>query len=286
MTRPDAKSCVHTGASSGIGYEVALALAAKGWRLALVGRDSGRLNRALEAIARQYPQAKLTAHRADLSSLDEVRRLAAELLKALPRIDVLINNAGAFFMRREVTPDGLEKTFALNHMAYFLLSEMLRERLIASAPARIINVASGAHRGGKLDFGNLQGQRRFFGWSAYQASKLCNVLHASELASQLAGTGVTANSLHPGFVASRFADNVGGVFGLVWSIAKRLSAISPQAGAATPLYLADSSEVEGISGAYFERCKRVMPSEAARSKADAKRLWQVSCHITCLPVTP
>src|SRR6185503_14947145 len=216
------KICVITGATSGIGLETADALAALGARLVLIGRDQARGNAALARLRNRTPDVEAQIHCADLSRLTEIRQLA-ETLRALPRIDVLINNAGAMFTRREVTADGLERTFATNHMAYFLLTELLRERLVASAPARIVNVASDAHRRAWLDFDDLQGEKRYSGMNAYGRSKLCNILFTRELARRLAGTGVTANCLHPGFVASRFGDESGGLMSWVIKLGKNFA---------------------------------------------------------------
>ena len=216
---------------------------------------------------------------ANLGRLAAVRELAGTLLAQVPRIDVLINNAGAIFQRRETTEDGLERTFALNHMGYFLLTALLRDRLVASAPARIVNVASQAHRGATLDFADLQTARGYSGWRAYQRSKLCNILFTRELARRLGGTGVTANALHPGFVASRFGDNNHGLFRFGLGIAKRFAAISMEEGAETPVYLATSPEVAAVTGRYFDKCRPSEPSLAAQDDAAAARLWQESARI-------
>src|SRR6185312_4690777 len=200
----DGKICVITGATSGIGLEAAGQLARRGARLVLVGRDPRRGEAALVRLRALVPRVEATIHYADLSLMAETRRLADELAAALPRIDVLIDNAGAVFDRHELTAEGLERTFALNHMAYFLLTNLLLDQLKAAAPSRIVVVASEAHRGAQLDFADLAGRRVGGGWQAYRRSKLANILFTAELARRLAGTGVTANCLHPGFVASRF----------------------------------------------------------------------------------
>jgi NAD(P)-dependent dehydrogenase (short-subunit alcohol dehydrogenase family) len=275
------KICVVTGATSGIGLVTAEHLAAMGARLVLVGRDKAKGDAALRRIKRRAPAAHAEIHYADLARMDDVRRLGRELA-ALPRIDVLVNNAGAIFRRRQAAPDGLERTFALNHMAYFLLTALLRERLAAAAPSRIVSVASEAHRGVTLDFDDLQSARRYNGWTAYRRSKLCNVLFTRELAHRLQGTGVTANCLHPGFVASRFGDNNAGVFRLALSIAKRLFAISEERGAATSVYLASSPEVGGTSGLYFDKCRPRVPSAAAQDDGAGRRLWEESARLAGL----
>jgi NAD(P)-dependent dehydrogenase (short-subunit alcohol dehydrogenase family) len=278
MATMEGKRCIITGATSGIGLETARQLAAMGAQLVLVGRDPARAAAAVEQIKRVAPNVAVDIHQADLARMDQVRELG-EKLAALPRIDVLINNAGAMFWRRQFTAYGLERTFALNHMAYFLLTALLRERIVASAPARIVNVASDAHRGVRLDFDDLNAERRYGAYTAYQRSKLANILFTRELARRLDGTGVTANCLHPGFVASRFGDNNRGVFGVGIGIAKRLLAISPEQGAATAVYLASSPEVAGKTGGYYEKSALARPSAAAQDDAAASRLWQESARI-------
>jgi NAD(P)-dependent dehydrogenase (short-subunit alcohol dehydrogenase family) len=183
------------------------------------------------------------------------------------------------FMRREFTAYGLEKTFALNHMSYFLLTALLHERIVASAPARIVNVASDAHRGARLDFDDLQMERRYSPFGAYQRSKLCNILFTRELARRLDGTGVTANCLHPGLVASRFGDDNGGLFAIGFKIVKAIAGITPERGAATSVYLASSPEVAGRTGGYYEKRALARPSPAAQDDAAARRLWQESARI-------
>jgi NAD(P)-dependent dehydrogenase (short-subunit alcohol dehydrogenase family) len=278
MAGMEGKICVITGATSGIGLVTAQALAAKGARLVLIGRDPAKGDAARAQIRRGAPSANVDIHCADLSRLDEMRRVGA-LLQNLPRIDVLINNAGAIFWHRQTTPDGLERTFALNHMAYFVLTDCLRERLRQSAPARIVNVASEAHRGVSLDFGDLQCARDYSGWTAYRRSKLCNILFTRELARRLEGSGVVANCLHPGFVASRFGDDNGGLFRIGISVAKRLFAMSPEKGAATSIYLASSPDVAGSGGLYYDKCKPAAPTRAAQDDVAASRLWQESARI-------
>jgi NAD(P)-dependent dehydrogenase (short-subunit alcohol dehydrogenase family) len=280
------KVCIVTGGTSGVGLQTATVLALRGARLVLVGRDPERGVEAVEVIKRQAPKADVAIHYADLARLDKVRELGAALHAALPRIDVLINNAGAMFQRRQLTAYGLERTFALNHMAYFLLSDLLRDRLVASAPSRIVNVASDAHRGVTLDFDDLQGEKRYSGFRAYQRSKLCNILFTRELARRLDGTGVTVNCLHPGFVATRFGEDNGGLFRLAINLAKRVAAIPPERGAMTSVYLATSSEVEGKTGGYYEKSKLATPSAAAQDDAAARRLWEVSARIAGTAAQP
>ncbi|MBV9524092.1 MAG: SDR family NAD(P)-dependent oxidoreductase, partial [Alphaproteobacteria bacterium] len=220
---------------------------------------------------------------ADLSRLAEIRRLANELAAALPRIDVLVNNAGAIFDRHSLTEDGLERTFALNHMAYFLLTNLLLGKLEAAAPSRIVNVASDAHRGAVLDFADLAGRGGAQGWNAYRRSKLANILFTAELARRLAGSGVTANALHPGFVASRFGDETGLAMRLLLGIAKRFAAITPAEGARTIVYLASSPDVAGVTGRYFAKEREARPTAAASDAAAARRLWDESARLAGLP---
>jgi NAD(P)-dependent dehydrogenase (short-subunit alcohol dehydrogenase family) len=277
------KTCIVTGATDGIGLEAACRLGALGARLVLVGRNRDKGERALQRLRARLPDVVAAMHYADLSRRDEIHRLVAELLQTVPRIDVLLNNAGAFFSRRALTADGLERSFALNHMGYFLLTELLRERIIASAPARIVNVASEAHRGAMLDFADLQCEKRYSGWKAYQRSKLCNILFTRELARRLAGSGVTANSLHPGFVASNFGDNNFGLYRFAIDLAKRFVAISVERGAETPVHLASSPDVATVTGCYFDKCREREPSAAAQDDRAAAQLWQTSMTLAGLP---
>jgi NAD(P)-dependent dehydrogenase (short-subunit alcohol dehydrogenase family) len=276
------KTCVITGATDGIGLEAGTRLGAQGARLVLVGRNRAKGEAALAHLRARVPGVVAEMLYADLSEQGEIRRLGSALLDAAPRIDVLINNAGAFFAKREITVDGVERTFALNHLGYFLLTELLRERLAASAPARIVNVASGAHRTAKLDFDDLQTAKAYSGWKAYQRSKLCNILFTRELARRLGDSGVTANSLHPGFVATSFGDNNRGLTRFILSLGKRFTAIPVERGAETPVYLASSPDVAGVSGHYFGECREQTPSAAAQDDQAAARLWRESALLTGL----
>ena len=201
-----------------------------------------------------------------------MKRVAGEIAAAEPRIDVLINNAGALFGHRQVTEDGLELTFATNHMSYFVLTQGLLKSLQSAAPSRVINTSSDAHKGAKLDFNDLQSANKYRGFPVYGRSKLANILFTSELARRLAGTGVAANSLHPGFVATRFGDQSGGFFSYVVRAAK-VFAISPEKGAETIIYLASSDEVTNVSGKYFYKCCPATPTKEAQDDESAKRLW-------------
>src|SRR3989442_5703543 len=266
------KVVVITGATSGIGQVAAERLAGMGARMVLVARDKGRGEAALARLRERAPGAAHSIHYADLSRLAEMKRVAAEIAAAEPRIDVLVNNAGALFGSRHVTKDGLELTFALNHMAYFVLTHGLRERLLASAPARVVNTASNAHQRASLDFDDLQSANGYSGFKAYGRSKLANILFTRELARRLSGAGVTANCLHPGFVATRFGDQTGGLLSYVVRIAK-IFAISSEEGAETLVYLASAPEVANVSGAYFYQCRPATPTREALDDAAAQRLW-------------
>jgi retinol dehydrogenase 12 len=273
------KTVVITGATSGIGEVAADRLAAKGARIVFIARDAKRGEETLKHLNAVAPGQSHKAYYADLSRLSEMKRVGAEIAAGEQRIDVLINNAGAAFMSREVTEDGLEKTFALNHMSYFVLTELLRPRI--GAGGRIVSTASTAHRGNHLDFDDLQSEKRYSGFSVYGRSKLCNILFTRELSRRLAGSGVTANSLHPGFVSTRFGNNNGGMIGLVFGLAKNF-ALSPEQGAQTIIYLASSPDVEGVTGLYFDKSKPVTPSKEAQNDSDAKRLWDVSAKIAAI----
>jgi NAD(P)-dependent dehydrogenase (short-subunit alcohol dehydrogenase family) len=281
MSGIQGKIVVLTGGTSGIGEAAALKLAKMGARLVLVARDASRAEATLKRLQKMSAGAAQaithTAHLADLSLVAETRRVAYEIAAAEPRVDVLINNAGLICARREVTAEGYELTFATNHLAYFVLTHGLLERMLASAAARIVNTASEVHRGTKLDFSDLHSEHGYSGFGAYAKSKLANVLFTSELARRLSGSGVTANSLHPGVVASRFGlprDGQGGDS----SSARFLSAhgISPEEGAETIVYLASSEDAAKASGQYFNQCRAVTPSKEAQDRTVAEKLWEES----------
>lgn len=278
------KVVVITGATSGIGQVAAEKLAGMGARIVQVARSRERGATALKRLQDLSPGISHTIHYADLLRISEMKRVAAEIAAAEPRIDVLINNAGAMFGSRQVTEDGLERTFALNHVSYFVLTQGLKERLIGSAPARIVNTASDAHESATLDFDDLQSSRSFRGFKVYSRSKLCNILFTRELARRLAGTGVTANSLHPGFVATRFGDESGGLFSVAVRMAK-LFALSPEQGAETLVYLASSPEVAGFTGEYFHKCRAIVPSKEAQNDANAQRLWLETAKLAAVEQT-
>jgi NAD(P)-dependent dehydrogenase (short-subunit alcohol dehydrogenase family) len=269
------KTVVITGATSGIGEVAAIRLAEKGARIVFVARERAR---AEATLAKLPGSAAHGFHLADLSTLQGMKQVAADIAAAEPVIDVLINNAGAMFERRGVTPDGLERTFALNHLAYFVVTQGLLANL--KPGARIVSTASDAHQAARLDLDDLQFSRRpYRGFRVYGTSKLLNILFTRELARRLQGTGITALCLHPGFVATRFAANNFGALGFVFAILKKLAAITPEKGAETIVHLASSPDGDGHSGTYWYRCKPITPSAAARNDADAARLWELTERI-------
>ena len=283
-TETGSRTVLVTGASGGIGKATAVGLARRGAHVAIVGRDRVRT----EAAARDIRDASNVAVDvliADLSSQTEVRRICAEALQRLPRIDVLINNVGGYWNTRHVTADGLERTLAVNHLAPFLLTNLLLGRLKQSAPARVVTVSSNAHRTGRIDFEDLQGERSYSGSRAYDQSKLANVLFAYELARRLRGTGVTSNALHPGVVRTSFgADDPAGIQKFVVPLLRPLMK-SPARGAATSIHLATAQELEGVTGAFFASGGLTRSSKASYDESDAARLWRVSADLVGLPDT-
>jgi NAD(P)-dependent dehydrogenase (short-subunit alcohol dehydrogenase family) len=276
------KACLVTGATSGIGKETALRLAALGAAVTIVARDEARGEAAAAGIRGHVPRAQVATLTADLSSLAQVRRLAAQVLARFERLDVLVNNAGVISLRPRLTADGLEATFATNHLAPFLLTSLLRGLLEASAPARVVTVSSAAHRQVRaIPWDDLARGERARNGQAYPVSKLLNVLFTAELARRLAGTGVTANCLHPGFVRTALGRDVAGVPGAAVRLALRLRP-GPEAGARTPVYLASSPEVAGITGGYFVKSRLSRPSALAGDAAAAARLWALSAELAGL----
>lgn len=272
------KVVVITGGTSGIGAVTAQKLAAMGARIVLVARSRERGEAALGRLRQIAPAQAHSVYYGDLSRLSDLRRVGSEIAAAEPRIDVLLNNAGAMFGQRQTTEDRLELTFATNHLSYFVLTHFLRERLIAAAPSRVVNTSSHAHYRGRIDFADLQSERDYSGFAVYSRSKLCNVLFTRALAKRLAGTGVTANSFHPGFVRTRFGDESGGGLARAFRFFK-LFAISEEKGADTMIYLASSDDVAQTSGLYFYKRKPVQPSKIATDDAIAERLWQETARI-------
>jgi NAD(P)-dependent dehydrogenase (short-subunit alcohol dehydrogenase family) len=272
---------VITGATSGIGEVAADRLAAKGARIVFIARDRARGEETLRHLNAIAPGVGHAAHYADLSRIAEMKRVSAEIAAAEPRIDVLVNNAGALFNARRVTEDGLEMTFATNHMSYFVVSNLLKSRM--GQGGRIVSTASDAHKGARLDFDDLQSGKSYSGFGVYGRSKLCNILFTRELARRLAGTGITANCLHPGFVATRFGDRSGGILSFAVRAAKNF-ALTPEQGASTIIYLTSSPDVEGKTGGYYVKNAPATPTKEAQNEDDAKRLWEISARLAGISV--
>lgn len=270
------KVALVTGATNGIGKVTALELAKAGYRVAFTSRDKVKGERVLEEIRIASGNDALELYVGDLSSMAEVRRIALEVRAKHPQLDLLVNNAGGVFMERQNTVDGFEYTFAFNHLAYFLLTNLLLENLKAANHARVVSVSSSANYGGKIKWDDLEFSSRFSGFAAYAQSKLMNILFANELARQLKGSGVTSNSLHPGLVNTGFGDNVKGVAKNVFGFIKGLGGITPEKGAETMLYLSTSSDVSGVTGQFFDNKKQRRANPIAYDEAAQKRLWDLS----------
>lgn len=278
------KICMVTGATGGIGAVTAQALATQGATVVVVGRSKEKSVATVARIKERTGSPTVEFMLADLSVQNEVRQLAEQFRSRYRHLDVLVNNAGAIFRKRQETVDGIEMTFALNHLSYFLLTNLLLNTIKASAPSRIINVSSESQRRAKMNFDDIQGRKKYSAMNAYGQSKLANVLFTYELARRLEGSGVTVNTLHPGFVATNLGENMEGIFGLFVRLL-HLFAISSEQGAQTSIYLATSPEVEDVTGQYFEKQKAVQSSKISYDKAVAKKLWQVSTELTGLPVS-
>lgn len=277
------KTVIVTGANTGIGLETAAELAGMGARTIITTRDPVKAATAVEAIRSRHPQADVESVQLDLAQLADVRRAAEEFLDRCPRIDVLVNNAGLVLGKRSTTVDGYETTFQVNHLGPFLLTNLLLERLKESAPSRIVNVASTAHRGARLDLADLHTEKGYRGMRVYGTTKLCNILFTKELARRLEGTGVTANSLHPGTVRTGFGKD-GDTHG-VFAIGVKLGGVffkSPAQGARTSVYLASSPDVDRHTGEYWVNKKIAKPSAAARNDENARRLWDMSAELVGL----
>jgi retinol dehydrogenase-14 len=273
-----------TGGSGGIGRATAAGLASRGARVAITGRDRERTEGAAREI-REAGGGQVDVFVADLSSQSEVRRLADEVLQSLSRIDVLINNVGGYWHTRHVTADGLERTFALNHLAPFLLTHLLLDRLKQSAPARVVTVSSNAQAMGRIHFDDLQGERSYSGGRAYDQSKLANILFSYELARRLQTTSVTANALHPGVVSTAFgAEDPAGLQRLFVPLMRPFMK-TPAQGAATSIHLASAPDLEQVTGCYFANSKPKRSSKRSYDEAAAGRLWQVSADLVGL-ITP
>ncbi len=270
-----------TGSTAGIGKRAALELAKQGAHVIVQGRDAAKAERVANELKQQTGSARLDFLVADLSSMREVRGLAEQVKQRYGRLDVLLNNAGALNTRKDTTVDGYERTFATNHLAYFLLANLLLPELKKGTKPRIVNVASAAHaRGGPLDFENLNAEKSFSPWVQYGRSKAANILFTKELARRVQPDGITVNCLHPGFVASDFLSKGG-----IWAVIKPLAylfAIDEEQGAKTSVYLASSPEVEGVTGKYFYKCREVKPRAFAVDDETARKLWDVSEKLTGL----
>jgi retinol dehydrogenase 14 len=265
-----------TGATSGIGKATAAGLAAMGAHLAITGRDRDRTESAADEIRAAGGGGQVDVFVADLSAQSDVRRLADEVLQRFSWLDVLVNNVGGYWNTRRVTADGLEHTFALNHLAPFVLTNLLLDRLKASAPARVVTVSSHAHTGGRIDFDDLQGERSYSGARAYNQSKLANVLFTYELARRLRGTSVTANALHPGVVRTAFgAEDPARAQRLLVPLLRPFMKSAPQ-GAATSIYVASARHLDGTTGCYFVNSRTRRSSGASYDEATAARLWRTS----------
>ncbi len=266
-----------TGATNGIGYEAAKVLAGQGAMTVGVGRNPQKCADAAQRIKSITGNAKVEFLVADLSRQAEVRQVTDEFKHKYDRLDVLLNNAGAFFARREESAEGIEMTWALNHLNYFLLTDLLLDVIKASAPARIVNVSSEAHgRAKAIQFDDVEFKHGFSGWAVYGHSKLANVMFTYELARRLNGTQVTANVLHPGFVATGFGHNNGGLMRTGMNVVQKIAARKPEQGAATSVYLASSPEVDGVTGKYFSDEKETKSSAASYDVAAQQRLWALS----------
>lgn len=277
--------CLVTGATGGIGQVAARALAAKGATVVLTARDATRAEEVVQRIRHETGNTQVNFLLADLSSQQQVRRLAEEFQRSYPALHVLVNNAGGIFMRRLVTVDGYEMTFALNHLAPFLLTNLLLDELKASAPARVVTVSSAAHIGARIHFDDLMySHTPYRPMGAYGQSKLANAMFAYELARRLQGTGVTSNALHPGFVATGFAKNNGTLYQYGMTLLRPF-AISPERGAWTTIYLASAPEAADVTGQYFVRRRPAKSSKVSHDEEAQRRLWEVSEELTGLTVS-
>lgn len=277
------KVALVTGATSGIGEVTAIELARRGMKVILAGRTEAKVAEARRHVLHDVPEAPLESIHGDLSSMAEVRRVADTVLQLAPRLDLLVNNAGCYRSRRTVTPDGFEETWAVNYLAPFLLTRLLLPRLRASAPSRIVNVASEAHRHARPDWIDLIGYHRYSGLRAYSESKLALILFTEELARRITGSGVTVNAVHPGMVRSQFGSEGVGVGRWVLRRTIEAAGMSPEEGAQTSIYVATAHEIDGVTGAYFSHLKRLEPSDAAQDPVVAHRLWELTEKLVQLP---
>jgi retinol dehydrogenase 12 len=276
--RMEGKTCVITGATSGIGRAAAVALAAMGARIVMVARDKKRGEATLAELRECFPGADHSVHYADLLQLAGMKRVAADIAATEPRIDVLLNNAGAMFAWRKVTADGFERTFALNYVAPFVLTHGLRERLFAAAPARVVNTAGALHHLAKLHLDDLKLEHNYTAFYAYEHSKLCSVLFTRELARRWARKQVTANCAHPGEVATRFGEQAGGLIPLVFAVI-HLFGSSPKRGANPIVRLASAPDFAAMTGCYFYKKQLARPSPEAENDDNARQLWKATAML-------
>jgi NAD(P)-dependent dehydrogenase (short-subunit alcohol dehydrogenase family) len=275
------KTCLITGGNSGIGKATALGLAKTGANVVIVSRGKEKGEAALSEIIAKSGNQNLELMLADMSSQDSIRRLASDFKAEHEKLHLLVNNAGVYLTKRITTVDGLESTFAINHLGPFILTNLLIDLLRASAPSRIVNVTSDAHRGAKVNFEDLQGEKKFSGWQAYSQSKLGMILFTHELAKRLEGTGVTVNSAHPGVVRTNFARNNGGLVAFGFRL-MHMFFISPETSAKRILYVATSPDCEGATGKYFTKMHAAKSSQESYDDDSARRLWQMSEQLTKL----
>lgn len=271
------KTALITGGTSGIGHSTATLLAKEGFDVFIVGRSEEPCKLVVEELKQINPNGNFGYYLCDLLSQEQIRRMAEQVRLAHKHIDVLVNNAGGVFAARELTDEGFEKTFALNHLAYFTLTRELLPLLQAAPEPRIVCVSSNSHLSGKIDWDNLQGEKNYFIMSQYGNTKLMNVLFVKELARRLAGTGITANALHPGVVKTKIGNKSRhAFFGTAWQVWSTVAGISEARGAATSVYLASSPEVKGVTGRYFSNCKQSKVNPIADDEATAKKLWDAT----------
>jgi len=275
------KVCLVTGGNSGIGKSVALGLAKMGATVVVVSRNREKGETAVTDTVEKSGNKNLELIQADMSSQNSIRQLVNEFRARHEKLHLLINNAGVYLTKRSETEDGLESTFAVNHLGPFLLTSLLVDILKASAPSRIVNVTSDAHKGARVNFDDLQGERKFSGWQAYGQSKLAMILYTRGLAKKLEGTGVTVNSAHPGVVRTNFAKNNGGLVMLGFRFLGMFF-ISPESAAKRILYVATSPDLEGVTGKYFTKMHEVKSSQESYDDDSARRLWQISEQLTHL----
>jgi len=276
------QTCIVTGATSGIGRATVDVLNRGGARLILVARNAAKAEQTRKELLADRPDAEIEIHLADLSKLDDIRRVVPALLEACPKIDVLLNNAGIVMMKRTETPDGFESMFGINHLAYYLMTRLLLDRIVENPSARIVSVSSEAHRFAKWDFDDLQSEKSFSGMRVYGNSKLANILFTRGLAKRLEGTGVTANCLHPGAVDTNLGQDNGWLFKVIHPFTKFFLS-SPEDGAKTSVRLCTSPDLAGTTGEYFQNEKPRKPTDLALDDDAAERLWTLSADMVGLP---